>query len=353
METVVQPPADAELQLLTQWGDPFERSRQRRAGVASVLAHTALIALLVLLPEEMPKPPAETVVRHITPLIEPPTELTQRAPNKGKVTKEFNAAELTPHPRIQSPRIAPSPPPSEAKPAPLPPAPAPAPKQNAAAPPPPPPLPEPPKVEAPPKEPPKAVIPPLLQTPPPQIQAAENKPKSPFENPAAAPANPNAHSPFVSSPVEDALRQVTHTPDGRLRVGDAGIYGPGGLGRSMQLPPAPGSPGSAVELLTDAQGVDFRPYLIRVLNSVRQHWMAVLPESVRMGRRGVVSIQFAIDRQGGVPKLVIASASGADALDRAAVAGIQAAVPFPQLPSDFKGERIVLQFNFAYNMPKR
>jgi outer membrane biosynthesis protein TonB len=50
---------------------------------------------------------------------------------------------------------------------------------------------------------------------------------------------------------------------------------------------------------------------------------------------------------------VIAEFSGADALDRAAVAGISAWVPFPPLPSEFKGDRIVLQMNFAYNMPRQ
>jgi TonB family protein len=291
-------------------------------------------------------------VRHVTPLVEPPTELTQKEPNKGKVSKQFTAAELTPRPRIQSPAGAPAAPRTPAPAAPLPPAPAP--KQVAAAPPPP--LPEPPKVDATPKELLRPVIPPGTLPPPPQIQAEENKPKSPFESPIAPPPpSPNARSPF-GNPVEEALKQVTHTPDGRLIVGDSGIYGPGGLGQGIQQPPMPGSPGSAVQLLTDTQGVDFRPYLIRVLNSVRQHWMAVLPESVtRLGRRGAVEIQFAIDRQGGVPKLVIVPgrSSGADSLDRAAIAGISASVPFPPLPTDFRGDRIVLQFDFAYNMPKR
>jgi TonB family protein len=96
-------------------------------------------------------------------------------------------------------------------------------------------------------------------------------------------------------------------------------------------------------------GVDFKPYLQRVLLSVKQHWLAVIPESVRLGRRGKVALQFSIARDGQVPKLVIASPSGADALDRAAVAGVSASVPFPPLPTEFKGDKIVLQFNFAYN----
>jgi outer membrane biosynthesis protein TonB len=50
---------------------------------------------------------------------------------------------------------------------------------------------------------------------------------------------------------------------------------------------------------------------------------------------------------------VIVANSGTDALDRAAVAGVSASNPFPPLPAEYKGDRIVLQFNFAYNMPRR
>jgi TonB family protein len=138
-----------------------------------------------------------------------------------------------------------------------------------------------------------------------------------------------------------------------LVVGDFGAAGPGGFGPGVNLPPSPGSQGSNMQLLTDPQGVDFRPYLVRILAVVKQHWLSVIPESVRLGRRGKVAIQFSISRDGGVPKLVIAEASGTEALDRAAVVGISASVPFPPLPAEFKGDRIVLQMNFAYNMPRQ
>ena len=88
------------------------------------------------------------------------------------------------------------------------------------------------------------------------------------------------------------------------------------------------------------------------LAAVRRNWWAVMPEAARLGRRGKVSIQFSIARNGSVPKLVIVTNSGTDALDRAAVAGISASNPFPPLPTEFKGDQIRLQFNFAYNMPR-
>jgi TonB family protein len=102
--------------------------------------------------------------------------------------------------------------------------------------------------------------------------------------------------------------------------------------------------------MSDPMGVDFKPYLIRILALVRRNWFAVIPESARLGNRGLVQLQFIIDRNGQVPKLVIATPSGSEALDRAAVAGISASVPFPPLPGEFKGREIRLQFAFKYNV---
>ena len=106
-----------------------------------------------------------------------------------------------------------------------------------------------------------------------------------------------------------------------------------------------------MQLLSDPLGVDFKPYLLQVLARVRRNWMAIVPDSARMGRRGLVLIQFSIDRSGGVPKLVIASPSGITAFDRAAVAGISASNPFPPLPAAYKGDQIRLQMAFSYNLP--
>ncbi len=138
-----------------------------------------------------------------------------------------------------------------------------------------------------------------------------------------------------------------------MTVGDIGDASPGGIGMGMNLPPSPGRSGSALQLLSDPMGVDFRPYLIKVLANVRRNWFAVYPESAKLGARGKVQIQFAISKDGSIPKLVIVMPSGAEALDRAAVAGISASNPLPPLPTEYAGDVVRLQFTFLYNMPKR
>jgi TonB family protein len=349
METVGPPQDDVELHLLTEWGDPASRGRHGVAGVASVLFHVAGLLLIVLLPSNFLSSPPEPakVAPLITPLVEPLTEFTQPTPTKGKITKEIDMAALQPRPTIQMPRGAPSTTqPMAQRPAAIPTPPQPAPAA----------LPEPPKVEAVVKEPPKIELPPTSSAVPPPPPTVE-KPKLTLENVGGAPPPvPPAQSKVAipNTSVAEAIRQNSRggNPSGGLMVGDPGA-GSGGYGEGINLPPSPGAQGSALELKSDPMGVDFRPYLTQILATIRRNWYAVMPESVKLGRHGKVGLLFAIVKSGNVSKVTFAFQSGAEALDRAAVSAISASNPFPPLPAEFKGERVVLQLNFAYNVPKQ
>lgn len=348
MEPVAPPSEDLELDLLTHWSTFEDPSRKRRAAVSSVLAHIVLIGVLATVPASTIVEPERTAkLERVTPLVEPPPELTQTAPNTKKITKEFKLPDIEPRPKIQIPRGAPSTTrPQAPRPVEVPTPPAPRPTS----------LPEPPKLEA--ANAPQPTVPTLPQ-PTPQIQPVE-QPKITLQNvappPTPSPLPPGrGQVPIPNPSVSEAIRQSVRGggSGGGQRVGDLDLNRPGGIGEGANLPPTPGVEASQLELLSDPQGVDFRPYLIQVLAAVRRNWLAVLPESARMGRQGRVGIQFSIARNGNVPKLVITSQSGTEALDRAAVAGISASQMFPPFPPGFKGDRIVLQFNFAYNVPRR
>ncbi len=308
METVAGRPEGAEINLLTIWGDPSESRRSRKSGALSILVHIAAICGLALIPKGVMEP--RQFFGRITPLIAPPEHLTQTAPNKGKLNKEFSASASMPRPEIRLPAGLP-----EFRPAPVPPAPT---------------IPEPPKLQA-------AARTDAPALPQPQIQPIE-RPSTPFENPTATPTiEPGKGLPLPRATAADAIRGAVRS---------------GGINEAISIPAAPGVQPNSMELLSDPMGVDFRPYISQILFAVKRYWMAVWPESARMGRSGKVAIQFSIDRGGGVPKLVIASSSGVSALDRAAVAAISGSVPFPQLPREFAGDLIKLQLNFAYNMPQ-
>ena len=109
-----------------------------------------------------------------------------------------------------------------------------------------------------------------------------------------------------------------------------------------------------MDVLSDTMGVDFGPYLARVLHDVRENWYRIIPESARapLMKKGKVSIEFAILKNGQVAGLQIVGTSGDVALDRAAYGGITASKPFPPLPSEFGGQYLALRFHFYYNPDK-
>ena len=133
---------------------------------------------------------------------------------------------------------------------------------------------------------------------------------------------------------------------GRLSPGGGG-YGGGGGGGGQ------GFAGNAVTILTPTEGVDFNPYINRVLAIVKQNWYSVMPESARLGDQGKVVLQFRIMRNGVVPEQepVMMGSSGKEPLDRAALSAIRTSTPFEPLPPAFSGPYIELRFIFLYNIP--
>jgi TonB family protein len=334
--------ADSGPNLLMDWHESRDSRRWFRAGIGSVVVHI-LIILIAFWVAGLDGPQLRTVpeivsnIQRVTLIV--PTDLTQKAPNKSKVSKEVNVEDLKPR-RASEQRL----PPAPAARVFHPPAPQKTEMQKAG-------TPDPPKIEAaatPPPPPPAAGVP---EAKPPEIQP-EEKPKLTFETPGQQ-GTSQVHSlaklPLPKTSLEDAIHDVARAGrQGNLSVGD--IEQPPTLPETMRAPQLPGTPGSSLELLSDPMGVDFKPYLIQILARVRKNWFAVIPESARLGNRGVVLLQFIIDRTGQVPKLVIATPSGAESLDRAAVASISASVPFPPLPKDFRGKEVRLQFSFKYNV---
>jgi TonB family protein len=154
-----------------------------------------------------------------------------------------------------------------------------------------------------------------------------------------------------STSVDSALRALTRGGGaGSSSVGDT--ISDEGSGPGLNLPPSAGRPQSSLQLKSDPMGVDFRPYMIQVLAAVRRNWFAVYPEAAKTGMRGQVILQFRIDKAGKVVKVGFNSETSSRPLNEAAVAAISASNPMPPLPAAFKGDSVVLQMTFLYNMPK-
>ena len=208
-----------------------------------------------------------------------------------------------------------------------------------------------PKIEAPVAAPPTPQIanaqplPPPPGNAPPKITLEEVTPQR-----SAGGLKPSGAIAVPNPSVADAVRSLTRSgPQSGQSVGDMDL---GGSGAGLNLPSSAGQPKASLEIRSDRMGVDFKPYLTQVLAAIRRNWYAVYPEAARLGQSGTVAVEFSIAKQGAVTKVIFSGQSGAKALDQSAVAAISASNPFPPLPVEFKGDRIILQMTFLYNVKR-
>lgn len=194
----------------------------------------------------------------------------------------------------------------------------------------------------------------LAQNQPPAQQQGQPAPARPqFDSNQTAqlqmPARPKAADTFSkysgSMSAGSAIQQATQAA-AASRAGGGGQEGDFGLGTG-----AHGARMGPFEILSDTQGVDFGPYLQRILQDVKDNWYRIIPESAEM-KKGKLAIEFAITKDGKVADMRLVATSGDTALDRAAWGGITASNPFPPLPSGFTGPYLALRFRFYYNPDK-
>ena len=323
-------PSDYPLHLEMEWHSAESKRQVAGVAVASVLLHVVVFALALRIPSLVqPNPPARVILEHKTPLYFP-RELTQKAPNKNKPTKEIDLASLIASQQEQQRQQA-SPNPSVKH-----------------------------------FQPPQNVgVSQQINNTPRIMPDAPNLATS--QNPAdissgaingLSPAPP----PLNASPSQfqtagtqvppKVIQPRTPPPPGTVRPGTS---------EENQSAPAQALPGLtgqignqhfSIQLLSDPQGADFRPYLERILAIIRANWLRVTPEADQQGRiRGRSVIQVIINRDGSIPKVIVAEPSGVNRLDVAASTSLVMSNPLPQLPADFKGYQVKLAFTFAYSMP--
>jgi TonB family protein len=200
-------------------------------------------------------------------------------------------------------------------------------------------------------------------TPPPQGSQQPNPSQQMAQMQSATPqANPKLPMPDQGSGKQIDFAQMMKTPgdltaqaarsvaehrgSGGSYGGGGGDYGAGPGGRARTL--------GALDVLSDTQGVDFGPYLSRVVDAVRRNWYTIIPEAARapLLKRGKVAIEFAILPDGRVAGMKITGVSGDVSLDRAAWGGITASNPFAPLPSEYHAPYLALRFRFYYNPQK-
>jgi TonB family protein len=178
--------------------------------------------------------------------------------------------------------------------------------------------------------------PPTPQTQPTQQARLEApEPPKPKKSPFAMTAPGTSTS--------DAIRAVAN---GHAAGNDYGASGDYGTTIHPNTQRAEG-----MDILSDTLGVDFGPYMKRLHYTVQNHWDPLIPESALppVMKKGVVVIQFRIEKDGKVTNMELVASSGDVALDRAAWGAITDAIPVPKLPVNFAGDYLLLRARFYYN----
>ena len=204
---------------------------------------------------------------------------------------------------------------------------------------------------------------PPAQGQPPQNPVAQNQQppagqeSSGFSQPQPSDQTARLQTPPQSRPVPNFNAQMTagSAIEQAEQAAAANRRGYGGPGQAGDF----GSPGRSgakaldqAEILTDTMGVDFGPYLTRIVQIVKQNWYNLMPPSVYppILKQGKLAIEFVILKDGKTTGMVVHTSSGDVALDRAAWASITASTPFPPLPKEFPGQILGLRFYYFYNL---
>ena len=200
---------------------------------------------------------------------------------------------------------------------------------------------------------PRAPQPGASAQPAPQGAPQQQQPSAPTQRPQfqnnqtaqlQAPTRPNFSKYAAPMSAGSTIQQAAHAAAENRGIGGQG--GDFGLGRGTK-----GAQMGPFEVLSDTQGVDFGPYLQRILQVVRQNWYILIPESAEM-KKGKLAIEFAITKDGQVADMRLVAGSGDVALDRPAWGSITNSNPFPPLPNEFRGPYLALRFRYYYNPDK-
>jgi len=191
---------------------------------------------------------------------------------------------------------------------------------------------------------------PPQQQPAPQQQAQQSLPPAPAPAPqqqarvdTPTPQPPTPQRPNFGNQNQsagEALRQAARQAAQNRGGGD---YGAG-------VPVAHQGINTGVDVLSDTMGVDFGPYLNKVIREIYTNWIPLIPEEARppLNKSGETLIRFTILPNGTVGGMHLDGSTHDDALNRAAWGSVNGQ-QFPPLPPEFKGPLLELRIHYMVN----
>ena len=178
------------------------------------------------------------------------------------------------------------------------------------------------------------------QPPAPQPLPQHPPQQAVVEAPKPAPTRPDFGRQSLSA--GDAIRQATQ--QAAQDRGMAGNYGAG-------IPVEHQGLNTGVDILSDTMGVDFNPYLRRILRQIYNTWLPLIPEEARppLNKSGETLIRFSILPDGRIGSMHLDGSTQDQALDRAAWGSITGVGQFPPLPKEFHGPNLELRIHYLVN----
>lgn len=158
------------------------------------------------------------------------------------------------------------------------------------------------------------------------------------ENTSSPPANQAA----AAIDWRSAIKQVRTPVGGGSGAPDFGTSGTGGEAGF-----------AAVEgpLSFETSWYDWGPYAQSMVSRIRVNWYANMPQLIRTGIGGVVTIRFTIQRDGRITEISVLKSSGHPPYDFAARKAIELSSPLNPLPKDFPNPNERVTAMFYYNTP--
>jgi TonB family protein len=174
--------------------------------------------------------------------------------------------------------------------------------------------------------------------PPPIVQHPQQE--AIVDAPKPAPTRPNFGNPNQSA--GEAIRSAAQAAaENRNSAGDVGA----------EIPVAHQGLNTGVDILSDTMGVNFNPYLKRIIYEIYHTWLPLIPEEARppLNKQGETLIRFTILPDGRIGGMTLDGSTHDQAIDRAAWGSITGVGQFPPLPKEFHGPNLELRIHYLVN----
>ncbi len=186
---------------------------------------------------------------------------------------------------------------------------------------------------------------PQTVAPQPQRPIPTPLPRAPVQQatvdaPRPAPTRPNfgPQSQSAGDAIRQAAAQASETR------GQGGDYG-------ANLPVSHQGLNTGVDVLSNTMGVNFGPYLQKILREIKTTWLPLIPEEARppLNKQGETLIRFTILPDGRIGSMSLDGSTHDDAINKSAWGSITGVGQFPPLPNEFHGPNLELRIHYLVN----